>query len=606
MTDEPSVESDQSLKDGYIEDFISGKAVRATPEETEAVQVFSKVLVDDYGYPKTRLQTRPQWRVKIRPSDTKKEYPIDIGVFGDDNHTEDNILIIVECKKPNRKDGRSQLEDYLRFSKAEVGVWFNGEERLYLRKIESSGKIEFSELPNMPRYGEHVDDIGQFKRADLKEATNLKTVFRTIRNYLAANTVGITRDEVFAQQLINLIFCKIYDERFTKPNDIVTFRAGVNESEADVKNRIVSLFDNVKKQYSDVIDISDTIVLDDKSLTYVVGELQLYSLQASSRDAVGDAFEVFIGPSLKGGQGQFFTPRNVVKMVIDMIDPSVNDRIIDPACGSGGFLVEALRHVWTKVQENGEALGWPEHEIESEKQKVAIRNFRGIDKDSFLSKVAKAYMAILGDGRGGVYCENSLESQSNWDNGAKTDIPFGEFDVVITNPPFGKKLAIDSEDTLKNYELGHKWTLNSESDAFEKGNLLDKQPPQILFIERCLDLLKPGGRLGIVLLESIFGMPKYKYVVDYLQRRTKILAVVTMPEDLFQPNTHAKCCVVICEKLDEPAPEQEDYQIFMAEVKWCGHDSRGNPTLTKGEDGKDILLDDIPNVAGLFKRGPTE
>jgi type I restriction enzyme M protein len=135
MTDEPNVESDQSLKDGYIEDFISGKAVRATPEETEAVQVFSKVLVDDYGYPKTRLQTRPQWRVKIRPSDTKKEYPIDIGVFGDDNHTEDNILIIVECKKPNRKDGRSQLEDYLRFSKAEVGVWFNGEERLYLRKI---------------------------------------------------------------------------------------------------------------------------------------------------------------------------------------------------------------------------------------------------------------------------------------------------------------------------------------------------------------------------------------------------------------------------------------------------------------------------------------
>ena len=482
MTDETNIDSSQSLRDGYIEDFISGTPVRATPEETEAVQVFSKILVNDYGYPKTRLQTRPQWRVKIRPSDTKKEYPLDIAVFGDDCHIEDNIQIIVECKKPNRKDGCSQLKDYLRFSKAEVGVWFNGEERLYLRKFESDGRIEFSELPNIPRFGERVDDIGQFKRSDLTEATNLKTVFRTIRNYLAANTVGITRDEIFAQQLINIIFCKIYDERFTKQDDIVTFRAGVNESEADVKNRIVALFDKVKKQYYDVIDVSDSIVLDDRSLTYVVGELQLYSLQASSRDAVGDAFEIFIGPSLKGGQGQFFTPRNVVKMVIDMIDPSENDRIIDPACGSGGFLVEALRYVWTKIQDNGEALGWPEHEIESEKQKAAIRNFRGIDKDSFLSKVAKAYMAILGDGRGGVYCENSLESQSNWDNRAKTDIPFGEFDIVITNPPFGKKLSIDSEDTLKNYELGHKWTLNMGSDTFEKGNLLDKQPPQIFLL----------------------------------------------------------------------------------------------------------------------------
>lgn len=606
MSEDTIAKTGTVLKDGYIEDFISQTPVRATPEEVEAVQVFSKILVNDYGYPKTRLQTRPQWRVKIRPSDTKKEYPIDIGVFEEDKHTEENIKIIVECKKPNRKDGRSQLEDYLRFSKAEVGVWFNGSERLYLRKREADGKIEFSELPNIPRFGERVEDIGQFKRSDLREATNLKTVFRTIRNYLAANTVGITRDEVFAQQLINLIFCKIYDERFTKPDDIVTFRAGVSESEEEVKKRIVKLFEKVKKQYSDVIDISDSIVLDERSLTYIVGELQLYSLQASSRDAVGDAFEIFIGPSLKGGQGQFFTPRNVVKMVIDMINPSVTDRIIDPACGSGGFLVEALRHVWAKVQENGEDLNWPPHEIESEKQKVAIKNIRGIDKDSFLSKVAKAYMAILGDGRGGVYCENSLESSKNWDSSTSSDIPFGNFDVVITNPPFGKKLAIDSEDTLKHYELGHKWKLNSDTDTFEKGNLLDKQPPQILFIERCLDLLKPGGRLGIVLLESIFGMPKYKYVVDYLQRNTKILAVVTMPEDLFQPNTHAKCCVVICEKFDVSAQVSEDYEIFMAEVKWCGHDSRGNPTIKKDASGADVLLDDIPDVAKRFKQGPSE
>ena len=411
-----------TLKEGYVKDFISGVAVKATPEEIEAVQVFSRIRVEDYGYPKTLIQTRPQWRVKARPSDTKKEYPVDIAVFSDDGHTEDNIKIIVECKKPNRKDGRTQLQDYLRFSKSELGVWFNGEERLYLRKIEKAGKIEFTDLPNIPRYGENVDDIGKFRRADLRPATNLKTIFKTIRNYLAANAVGITRDEVFAQQLINLIFCKIYDERFTKKDDIVTFRAGINEPDGQVKNRIIDLFKKVMSQYDDVLYIADSITLDDRSLAYIVGELQLYSLQDSSHDAVSDAFEVFIGPALKGSQGQFFTPRNVVKMIIDMVDPKLNEKIIDPACGSGGFLVEALRHVWQQVQSEGESLGWPLHEIESEKQKVAIKNFRGIDKDSFLSKVAKAYMAILGDGRGGVFCENSLEHVSEWSNQARNRV----------------------------------------------------------------------------------------------------------------------------------------------------------------------------------------
>lgn len=589
------------IKEGYLKDFISGQIIKATPEEVDAVQVFSEILVNIYGYPKENIQTRPQWRVKGRPSDTKKTYPVDIVVFSNSNHIEENTQIIIECKKKNRKDGRGQLENYLTFSKGRVGVWFNGEEREFILKHESNGEVKFTDIPNIPRYGQRVEDIGKFTREDLRPATNLKSVFKAIRNYLAANAVGITRDEVFAQQLINLIFCKIYDERFTKQKETVTFRAGIDESNDAVKERIVTLFEHVKSQYDDVIEIADSITLDSKSLTYVVGELQLYSIQDSTRDAVGDAFEVFIGPSLKGGQGQFFTPRNVVKMVVDMIDPQANQKIIDPACGSGGFLVEGLRHVWKKVTQEGESLGWPKHEIEAEKQKVAIKNFRGIDKDYFLSKVAKAYMAILGDGRGGVHCENSLESTKNWASATRDSIQLGSFDIVITNPPFGKKLAIDSEDILKNYDLGHKWKHNIDTNNFEKLGVQDKQPPQILFIERCLDLLKDGGTLGIVLLESTFGMPKYRYVVDYLQKNTKIKSIITMPEDLFQPHTHAKCCVVICEK----TKDKSNYPIFMADVKWCGHDSRGNPTIVIDSQGQEVLLDDIPKVAPLYHRGKT-
>lgn len=309
-----------------IIDFISGEYVRATPEEIEAVQPFAKALVEDYGYPKSCVLTHPQWRVKVRPSDKKKEYPIDIAVFADGVQSDDTLCIVVECKRKNRKDGRTQLEDYLRFSKARLGVWFNGEERLYLQKIEQNGEVRFNEIPNIPRYGERLEDLGKFKRRDLQPAENLKGTFKAIRNYLAANAVGITRDEVFASQIINLIFCKIYDERFTKPDDIVQFRAGFNEEPEAVAKRVHKLFENVKRQYADVIHSDDQIQFDARSLQYVVGELQLYSLQESSRDAVGAAFEVFIGPSLKGGQGQFFTPRNVVEMTIKMINPGPNDK----------------------------------------------------------------------------------------------------------------------------------------------------------------------------------------------------------------------------------------------------------------------------------------
>ena len=577
------------LKEGYIEDFISGTAVRGTPEEIEAVQVFSKMLVDDYGYPKKMIQTRPQWRVKVRPSDTKKEYPVDIAVFSEEAHSDDNVSIIVECKKANRKDGRAQLEDYLRFSTARIGVWFNGAEKLFLKKSEAKGKVYFEVLPNLPKHGERLEDIGLYKRKDLKKANNLKSVFRTIRNYLAANAVGITRDEVFAQQIINLIFCKIYDERFTRLSDTVKFRAGFSEKLSDVRKRIQEIFDHVKQKYSDVIDKSDEILLDDQSLAYAVGELQLYCLIDSERDAIADAFETFIGPSLKGGQGQFFTPRNVVKLLVKMVNPSIDDKVIDPACGSGGFLVEAIRDVWKKIEERGEQYGWPDSEIASEKQEVGIKNFRGIDKDNFLSKVAKAYMAIIGDGRGGVFCENGLEDSSNWKNITREHIQLGAFDVVVTNPPFGKKLKIDDTAILGSFSLGHKWKLDRASRSYEKTNNLHKgQAPQILFIERCLELLKESGRLGIIAPESMFCNPSHRYIVQYIKSVARIRAVVSLPEELFQPYTHAKTCAVVIEK--KITDHDEGHEIFMGIAKWCGHDSRGLP----------IPHDDLPKILKNF------
>ncbi len=579
------------IQEGYIADFISGRPVKATPEEIEAVQPFSKILVDDYGYPKKFIQTRPQYRVKVCPSDTKKEYPVDIAVFTGEAHKDDDAYIIVECKKKNRKDGRTQLEDYLRLSKAYLGIWFNGKETLYLRKYEQRGQVKFVEIPNIPIYGQRVEDVGLFKRCDLKQTHNLKSVFGSIRNYLAANNTGITLDNEFVVQIINIIFCKIYDERFTRANDIVKFRAGINERNTDVANRIRDIFDAVKSKYPDVFNKKDSINLTDSSIVHIVGELQQYCLIESERDVIADAFEIFISPSLRGGQGQFFTPRNVVRLLVSLANPTRKDKLIDPACGSGGFLIESLRHVWAQVRQEGKDLGWPDREIFADQQEVAIKNFRGIDKESFLSKTTKAYMAILGDGRGGVFCENSLQKVSNWDRDTQASIQLGTFDVVLTNPPYGSKLKIDDVTILSLYDLGFQW--KTTGGVLQKtSKQLEDQTPQVLFIERCLELLKPGGRLGIVAPESMFCNPSHKYIVNFVESKARIEAVISMPEELFQPHTHAKTCVALMRKLCDGEVVKQDDDIFMAVAKWCGHDSRGLA----------IPFDDIPAIQERFEK----
>jgi len=597
-------ESTGEVKPGYIRDFISGLPVKALPEEIEAVQVFARRLVEDYDYPKKLIQTRPQHRVRKHPSDEPKSYPVDIAVFRSDKKIEDELSIVVECKKKNRKDGIAQLKLYLDMSSAEVGVWFNGDEHEYLRKIHhKGGSRTYAPLPNIPRYGQRIEDIGLYARKDLKKPSNLKAVFRDLRNHLAGMTTGITRDEALAQEIINILFCKILDEQETDRDKTVTFRAGVGEKPVAVRERILKLFERVKTAtFEDVFEKNDTISLDPESLCYVVGELQNYCIMEADRDAIGDAFEVFIGPALRGSEGQFFTPRNVVKMMVEILDPKPGERIIDPACGSGGFLIAALEHVWDQLREQSKRKGWTEKQLFRREVEVATDCFRGVDKDSFLAKVCKAYMALVGDGRGGVFCANSLSRPDDWPHGLKEKAKLGTFDVVMTNPPFGNKIVVKGAALLSQFELAYRWRRHKKDGTYEKtSSLHDDQPPQLLFFERCLQLLKPGGRLGIVLPESVLGNPSYEHFIAFLLEKTRLIAVITLPESLFKTSgkggTHTKVCALLLQKESHAEP----HEIFMAEAKWCGHDSRGNPTVRKSARGEMELLDDIPIITGRYR-----
>lgn len=578
-------------KVGYIIDYISGIEVKATPEETEAVQVFSKILVEDYNYPKSVIQTRPQFRVKASPSDTQYKYPIDITVFKTDKKKRGEELIVVECKKKTREDGISQLKDYLKFSEAELGVWFNGESTHYIRKYIRDGHIHFDEtIINIPKCNQRLEDIGLFKRSDLQPTHNLKSKFISIRNYLAGNAVGTTRDEELARQIINIILCKLYDEKFTRPDDIVQFRAGVNEKPEEVAQRIKSRFEEAKVVYRDVIDANESIELDNKSLTYIVGELQNYSLMTAQRDVVGDAFEVFIHRALKGGQGQYFTPKNVVKAAIQILDIDTEDKVIDPACGSGGFLIEGLKYLHSKIEQKGAEFNWPQVEIENEKIAKANINFRGIEKDTFLSKVVKAYMVIMGDGKSGIFCEDSLEFPYNWQSKTQSNIQLGTFDILLANPPFGAKIPVKGEKKLSQYPLGYKWKYNAKHKVWERGKVKDKEAPQVLFIDRCLDFVREGGRLAIVLPDGMLSNPTDGYIVQHILSRAEIIGLIDLPMSTFLPYTPTKTHLIFLKRTDKP---RKNYSLFMSYAKTCGHDKRGREIY---EDEISLIPEYLKNI----------
>ena len=583
------------MKEGFVFDYISGQKIKATPEEVEAVQVFSRILVEDYGYSKAQIQTRPQWCVKSRPSEVKKQYPVDIAVFENERKAEDGLQIVVECKRKTRKDGLSQLKDYLKFSNARLGVWFNGDERLFIQKTEKNGKVFFSEIPNIPRKHERLEDIGKFKRKDLVVPHNLKVIFRTIRNHLAGNTVGTTRDEVLAKQLMNIIFCKIYDEKFTPPDARVSFRAGVGESEDSVASRIKNLFNRVKPKYKEVVDFNDEIKLDDKSITYVVGELQNYCLTASQRDVVADAFETFINSTLKGGSGQFFTPRNVIKLMVEIVNPQPDQVVLDPACGSGGFLVESLKHMWKGLERQADTYGWTELALQEEKIAAAIQNIKGLEKDEFLSQVAKAYMAIVGDGKGGIFCEDSLAVPSSWDDKTRQHIELEKCDIVLTNPPFGKDIGVVGEDKLAQYELAKKWQLDADEGHYRATSTrYTKMRPEILFIERCLQLVKKGGLVGIVLPETFFHAPRSRYVMQFIEQHN-IKCLIDLPHNTFRPHNNAKCVAVVLQK-----STPQELRIQLAVAQEMGHDHQGKPIYRWNPKTQKIdttrLWDDVQTI----------
>ena len=577
-----------------MKDWATGKSVRNTSEE-QVRQEYEQVLYNDYGYLKDQMNIEV---VIQRGSQRKEKADIVIYKTTDTYKREQgtDILGIIETKRKDRRDGIKQLISYMTATSCTWGVWTNGEEIEYLYKDHASGEVKRDAIYQIPRRSEEIEDIGSLQsKTSLKPASNLKLIFKRILNTLYTNT-NISRREKLGNEMVRLLFCKMQDERFDVEG-VPEFRIGTKDDATVVAGKVKRLFDDVKSDLEGqgIFEKDEQITLDDKSIAYVVGELQMYSLIGSDQDAVGDAFEVFAESKLVGEKGEFFTPREIVKTAVQIIDPRPDETICDPACGSGGFLIFALSHVWDRMRESRKWKSLSNERFEEEKRKMARKIIYGIDKEMDLVKITKAYMSIIGDGGSNITQQNSLHAPQDFDGNAKHLFikkgNFKKFDIILTNPPFGSKQTRVLEPECAQFDLGHKWKHEEEKGAFIKTDKVVKTPPQELFIERCLSMLKKGGRLAIILPETYFHAPTKKYIIQYIQTGNNIKAVIDLPHNTFRPHCNAKTLLLILEK----GVQQGD--IIFGVAQQMGKNHLGKIML-RPKDGKisDEVWDDTQHI----------
>lgn len=600
-----------SVPEGKVQDFLTSNFVNDTPEEYVR-QNLEQALVRQYRYDPKDCQ--PEFSIKAGSS--KKRVDIVVFEAGRD-HKQENAYILVETKRrgtspTDKKDGVDQLKSYMAAClNARYGLWTNGEARFCFAKRSDPKGHTFEEIIEIPKAGQTEEDAQRPKRKDLVPATgdNLLFAFRRCHNYIAG-TEGSQKTEAF-WELLKLIFCKIEDERSGVTSFYVTPAERANSTSAGpAKARIQKVFeDKVIKKYGTIFGSTERIELKPNTIAYVVSQLQGFSLLRSPVDVKGVAYEEIVGSNLRGDRGEFFTPRNACRMAVRMLDPQPSQRLLDPACGTGGFLITAMNHT-IEILEMTERASWAdptngsdiEHqELQSQRTDYLQHRVNGLDLNPQLVRAAKMNMVMNNDGEGGLYQANSLASPHSWDPKAAAAVPLGSVQILVTNPPFGANIVIDDEEVLRQYDLAATW---DEDDGYwamrldKSGNrvLQKSQPPEVLFIERCVQFLVPGdGQMAMVIPNGILNNPALGYVRQWILQNTQVLAVVDMARDLFQPKNDTQTSMVLMRRLSNEEKEQAagkgiDYPLFMAIAEKIGHDKRGNTTYRRTETGDDVLV----------------
>ena len=547
------------------------------PEEKVRARVFVE-LVEKYKYPIKRLDT------EVYPPRREPKLPADIVVYEDDE--KEKVFIVVETKADSTKKdlevgkreglGNANLLNakYLLVVCASEWMPYN-----LIKRPSTATKLEKYRIADIPvKYGK--EPKFRFKRGDkdneLRKATfkELDSKFQLCHDEIWE---GGKRDPAVAfDEISKIIITKLYDERYTPHGEYYKFQIGTYEEPKEVAARIKEIYKTVQKRNFEVF--KGKIELPDSIIFRIVEHLQDISLRNTDLDAKGRAFEQFLGKLFRGEYGQYFTPRQIVEFMVSVLDPDEMDYIIDPACGSGGFLLYSMKHVLHKItkkykedKETIDRLNWD----------FSYKQIFGIEINDRIARVAMMDMVIHEDGHSNIECNDALEDYSKFD--PRKAIKPNKYDIVLTNPPFGKRIKSTEKKYFKNYILAK----NKKSEMSE-----------IFFVERCLDLVKEGGKVGIVLPDSAFTNKSNIPVVEYLLKKAKLLAVVSIPQLTFIPyGSMSKTSLLFLQKLKENE-KVKDYPIFLAHVEHVGYDA------TRRED-----KNNLPRVLKewfIYKKNPLQ
>lgn len=579
----------------YVKCQIRDKDIKLTDEELVR-QLYINKLISEYNYPKDKM------KLEYSVSFGLEKKRADIVIFDKSETT--SPYIIVELKKPKLKDGKEQLKSYCNATGAPIGVWTNGGQISFYHRKDPNF---FEDLPNIPTYDEKLSDILSerwtiddliSKDKLITEKKSLKDLILEMEDEVLANAGVDVFEEVF-----KLIFTKLYDEMESGRNTTrhLEFR-NYGDTETELKDKIQKLFDKAKNKWDGVFSEDAKILLSPSHLSVCVSSLQDVKLFNSNLDVVDDAFEYLMSKSSKGEKGQYFTPRYVIDMCVKMLNPKADETMIDPASGSCGFPVHTIFYVWKQIlKEKGieQSHLFTSQEKPAECTDYVNDKVFAIDFDEKAVRVARTLNLIAGDGQTNVLHLNTLDYE-RWEDTTKTedwtdtynegwkklkklrtaknsDYSF-EFDILMANPPFAGD--IKESRIIAKYELGKN----------AKGKYQSKVGRDILFIERNLNFLKPGGRMAIVLPQGRFNNSSDKYIRDFIAERCRILAVVGLHGNVFKPHTGTKTSVLFVQKWDEKlCPKKEDYPIFFATMQEPSKDNSGDKIFVKDKDGLSIL-----------------
>lgn len=600
----------------YLRDFANEKERPAKPEEIVR-QLFLYRLITTYRYPAARISVEKG--VQFGSSIAEKR--ADIVVHDKDDPTA--AYIIVEVKKPKRKDGLEQLKSYCNAEGAPIAVWTNGGEEITLRRTEPN---VYKNLYTIPRADQTLAEVIN-ERVTIEELTarnklvtekwTLKKIILDLENLVLANAGVDAFEEVF-----KLIYAKLYDEAQAKKRKghYVEFRAS-GETHSELYEKINNLFEEAKGRWPGVFLDGEKIELSPDALAVCVSFLQDIKLFNSNLQIIDEAFEYLSTQVAKGAKGQYFTPRYVIDMCVRMLNPKDGEYMIDTAAGSCGFTVHTMFYVWGgELTSDGPT---------REQTEYANEYVYGLDFDSRSVKIAKALNLIAGDGKTNVYRVNSLApfqwvedarvglrprlrrfpKSADTQENAKSYREF-DFDIVMTNPPFAGDVS-DSR-ILHQYELAKQWkgidldALEDEAEreryadspyrfAFkESGKWTQNQSRDLLFVERNLQFLKPGGRMAIVLPQGRFNNDSDARLRHFISEHARILAVVGLHGNTFKPHTGTKTSVLFVQKWNEDqkagalCPKVDNYPIFFATSEHGGKDNSGEYIFLKDADDEKL------------------